>query len=61
MEEFFISLGMPVKISDLNIELTEMQIEELAQKCSFDNQRTIGNFKVLNKEDMKAIYRMASR
>ncbi len=61
LEEFFISLGMPVKISDLNIELTEMQIEELAQKCSFDNQRTIGNFKVLNKEDMKAIYRMASR
>ena len=60
LEEFFIDLGMPTKISDLDIELTELQIEELAQKCSFENQRTIGNFKVLNKEDMKEIYKMAS-
>lgn len=60
LEEFFISLGMPVKISNLKIALTESQIEELAQNCSFKNQRTIGNFKVLYKEDMKKIYRMAS-
>ncbi|HCT64198.1 MAG TPA: NADH-dependent alcohol dehydrogenase [Lachnospiraceae bacterium] len=60
LEEFFIDLGMPTKMGDLDIILTELQIEELAQKCSFENQRTIGNFKVLNKEDMKEIYRMAS-
>ncbi len=59
LEEFFVFLGMPTKIGDLHIELAESQIEELAQKCSFENRRTIGNFKVLNKEDMKAIYRMA--
>lgn len=59
MERFFKEIGMPVSISDLGIDLTEEQIEELADKCCFRGKRTIGSFKVLNKEDMKEIYRMA--
>ena len=39
--------------------LTEEQIEELAEKCTYFGQRTVGRFKVLQKEDLKAIYRMA--
>jgi hypothetical protein len=31
----------------------------MTRKCSRDYQRTIGCFKVLNAEDMEAIYRMA--
>lgn len=59
LESFFRHIGMPTKISDLGIELTEAQIKELAYKCSFNNTRTIGNFKKLAIEDMENIYRAA--
>lgn len=59
LESFFRHIGMPTKISDLGIELTEAQIKELAYKCSFNNTRTIGNFKKLTLEDMENIYRAA--
>ena len=59
MESFFRHIGMPTKISDMGIELTEEQIKELAYKCSFMDTRTIGQFKVLNRQDMENIYRMA--
>lgn len=58
-ERFFHLLGMPTSIHELGIAVTDAQIEELAEKCSFFNTRTIGNFKVLNREDMVKIYRMA--
>lgn len=59
MEKFYKSIEMPISIHDMGIELTESQIDELAYKCSFENKRTIGSFKVLNTEDMKNIYTMA--
>ncbi len=59
MEAFFKSIGMPTRISDMDIELTEEQIKELSYKCSFNNTRTIGGFKTLTIEDMEKIYRMA--
>jgi len=59
MENFFHSISMPTSISELGVKLTDDQIDELAYKCSFDNTRTIGNFKTLDIEDMKNIYRMA--
>lgn len=59
LESFFRHIGMPTRISDLGIELTEAQIKELAYKCSFNNTRTIGNFKKLTIEDMENIYRAA--
>lgn len=59
MEEFYRSIAMPTSIKELGIELTENHIEELSYKCSFNNTRTIGNFKILEVEDMKKIYRMA--
>ena len=57
--QFFKDIGMPTKISDFGIDLTEEQIEELAMKCSFNETRTVGNFRVLQKEDMATIYRLA--
>ena len=39
--------------------LTEEEIKTLAYKCSFMQTRTIGQFKVLQLEDMENIYRMA--
>ena len=60
MEDFFRSIHMPTNIRELGIDpLTEEQIEELAEKCTYFGQRTVGRFKVLQKEDLKAIYRMA--
>jgi len=59
MEDFFRSIGMPTSISDMEIELTDAQIKELAHKCSFMGRRTIGGFVTLNAADMENIYRMA--
>lgn len=59
MEDFYRSIGMPTSINELGIELTDEQIHELAYKCSFKNTRTIGNFKILNMDDMERIYTMA--
>lgn len=59
MEDFYRSIDMPVSIHELGIELTEEQTEELADKCSFDRQRTIGCVKKLDREDMYKIYQAA--
>lgn len=60
MEDYFRSIHMPVNLRELGVgELTEEQIDELAEKCTYFGRRTIGQFKVLGKEDIKAIYRMA--
>ena len=60
MEDYFRSIRMPVNLRELGVgELTEEQIDELAEKCTYFGRRTIGQFKVLRKEDIKAIYRMA--
>lgn len=58
-EEFYRSLGMPVRISELGIDLTEDEIDELATKATFFGGRTLGAFRVLEKEDIKAVYRLA--
>ena len=59
MEEFYRSIHMPTNIRELGVELTEEQVEQLAYKCSFMEKRTIGQFKVLDRNDMEEIYRMA--
>jgi alcohol dehydrogenase len=59
MEDFYRSIGMPTSVSEMDIDMTEAQIKEMALKCSFQNARTVGNFRVLTTEDMEAIYRMA--
>ncbi len=60
MEDYFRSIRMPVNLRELGVgELTEEQIDELAEKCTYFGRRAIGQFKVLGKEDIKAIYRMA--
>ena len=50
---------MPIKISELGIDINERQIDELAHKCSFEGKRTIGGFKILNEQDMREIYTLA--
>ncbi|MGE9942953.1 iron-containing alcohol dehydrogenase [Bariatricus sp. SGI.161] len=59
MEAFYRSVDMPTSISELGIQVTDAQIEELAEKCSFFGRRTVGCVKVLGKEDIMNIYKMA--
>ena len=43
----------------MNIDLTAQQIDELSFKCSFGKTRTVGTFKKLGYDDLKAIYQAA--
>ena len=58
-EEFLCSIDMPVRIKGTGIMPREREIELLAQKCSFNETRTIGCMKKLTKEDIKKIYTKA--
>lgn len=59
MEEFYRSIEMPTSITELGIELTEEQMQELAYKCTYMHTRTIGGFKELGEKEILDIYRMA--
>ena len=59
MEDFYRKISMPTNLRELGIEPTDSQIEELAVKCTFFGKRTVGSFKVLGKEDIADIYRLA--
>ena len=58
-EEFFRSIGMPVTLSEAIGESVSGDIDELAEMCSFGRTRTIGSFKALNHDDIRAIYQAA--
>lgn len=59
MENFFRSIDMPTSLTELGIEPTREQIHEMAQKCVFFGNRTVGGFKVLKADDVENIYLMA--
>ncbi len=59
MEAFFQSIGMPVRINQMGIELTEEDMRELAYKCSFMDTRKIGRFVPLDKEAIYEVYQKA--
>lgn len=58
-ENFFRSINMPVTVKELGYELNDNMISELAEKCSHFGKRTIGGFKILDKQDMINIYNSA--
>ena len=60
VEKFYRAIGMPTNIHELiGREITDDEIKELARKCSHDDGRTIGGFKILDRHDMEEIYKMA--
>ena len=60
MEEFYHAIGMPINIHELiGREVTDYEIREMVRKCSRNYTTTQGRFKVLQVEDMEAIYCMA--
>ena len=60
MEGIFKSINMPISIPELlGRMVTESEIDELTAKCAH-HDRTIGKFKVLDKNDIKEIYKRAN-
>lgn len=60
-ERYFSSLDMPICLSQSCAGVQdEAGLCDLALRCSFQNTRSIGTFKVLGYEDMLAIYRLAN-
>ncbi len=55
---FFRSLGMPLSLTELlGHEPTDEEIERLATECTYDRTRKIGSFRVLDYDDIVAIYK----
>jgi len=59
MEEFYHSINMPTSIKELGIDVTEEQIQEMAEKCIVACGGFAGKVKKLYTEDVANIYRMA--
>ncbi len=58
-EKFYRSINMPTRLSEAGIFPTDEEIDELADKCSFNSTRTVGDIMKLERDDIAAIYRMA--
>jgi alcohol dehydrogenase YqhD (iron-dependent ADH family) len=59
-ESFFASIDMPIDIKGLGLDFDEEACRRAAYGVTFQDARTIGNFKVLKTEDICEIYKMAS-
>ena len=58
-EEFFRSIGMPTSLHELGLDFDEAACRKAALGVTFQDARKIGNFKVLDTEDIFNIYMMA--
>lgn len=58
-EDFFRSIGMPTNLRELGLNFGEAECRTAALGVTFQDARTIGNFKKLNTEDIFNIYMMA--
>ena len=59
MEDFDRSIHMPTNMRELGLNVTDEQLEELADKCSATAGDNLGKMKVLHRADMLAIYTAA--
>ena len=60
-EKTFESFGMPVRISGLGIDATDEVCRMLAEKASLKGAKTLGNFRILETEDMYRVFKAAAR
>lgn len=58
-EDWCHKIGMPTSMSELGINPTDAQIEEMAEKCAAAGNGHVGFFKTLYKEDVMKIYKMS--
>ena len=61
MERFYKDIKMPVTLQELlGRKASDIEIEELARKCSHEGTITVGNLKILTQQDMQTIYKLAN-
>ena len=60
-EDFFHSIDMPISIHELGYDLSDEQVEALADKCTNDDTRTVGAVIKLQKADVIKIYKSARK
>lgn len=58
-KQCFREFEMPLSLKEAGIDLSDEMLEELLDKATFYGKRTLGAFKTLEREDMKAIYLLA--
>lgn len=59
---YFKALAAPTCFSELGVGVQDEEVlRDLARRCAFYGTRTIGNFKVLNEQDIYEIYKLANR
>lgn len=58
-EQFFRSIGMPVTMTEAVGEKVKDDIDALTELCTYNRTRSIGAFKTLEYDDIKAIYQSA--
>ncbi len=58
-KECFRKFEMPLSMKEAGIDLKDSELEELLDKATFFGKRTLGAFRKLEREDMKAIYLLA--
>ena len=59
MEDYFKSLNMPVRLSELEADVKEEDFDEMAEKCTNFGRRVLPGIRELGKHEMMDIYRMA--
>ena len=59
MEDFYRSIGMPANMKELGIAPTDEQIQQMAEGCFKAAGGPKGSAKLLQVEDMAAVYRLA--
>ncbi len=57
LRKFFRSIGLPTSLGDLDVEIDETDLEEMARKCT--DKGPVGNFVKLDEEDVLEIYHLA--
>lgn len=58
-ENVFKALEMPLSLKDAGISVSDEQIDEMVWKATLGHRRTLGAFKMLSDDDMRAIFKAA--
>lgn len=59
IEDYFKSLNMPVRLSELAADVKEADFDEMAEKCTNFGRRVLPGIRELGKREMMEIYRVA--
>ena len=59
LENFFRKIGMPTKLSEMDVKPTDEQIKEMAESCETATGGGVGSARRIYFDDMVKIYEMA--